>query len=296
MKNVFAFCNQKGGVGKTTSAVNMATIVASKGYKTLLIDMDSQGNATSGLGIEKQDLKSTSYQLLVDNSDPEGIVIQTGIKNLRLIPANADLSGADLELINRERREFILAQRLASLKERFEFIFIDCPPSLGLITVNCLTASDYIMIPLQCEYYALEGLGQLISTFQLVQANLNPALDIGGVILTMADFRTNLTQQVIEEVRNYFKDKVFEAVVPRAVKLSEAPSFGKPAVLYDPHNRASKSYQQMTREFLRRFKPESSAEPEPVQEASDEPIAAQEQNPAPVQNPQGGNHDQEGAR
>lgn len=253
MKKVFSLCNQKGGVGKTTTAVNLATLVAKAGYKTLLIDMDSQGNATSGLGIDKAELQSTSYQLLVDNQSVREIIIKTAIKKLDLIPANTDLSGADLELVNADKREYVLSRRLQEIQGDYDFVFIDCPPSLGLVTINCLTASHFLLIPLQCEYYALEGLGQLLHTFQLVKDNLNEGLEVGGVLLTMADFRTNLTQQVIEEVKGYFKEKVFEAIIPRSVKLSEAPSFGKPAVLYDPQNKASKSYVAMGKEFLKRF-------------------------------------------
>lgn len=253
MKKIFSFCNQKGGVGKTTSAVNLATLAAKAGHKTLLIDMDSQGNATSGLGVDKAELQSTSYQLLVDNQSVQEIIVKTSIKKLDLIPANTDLSGADLELVNTQEREYVLSKRIKEVLDKYDFIFIDCPPSLGLVTINCLTASDYLLIPLQCEYYALEGLGQLLHTFQLVKDNLNNNLEVGGVLLTMADFRTNLTQQVIEEVRNFFKEKVFESVIPRSVKLSEAPSFGKPAVLYDAQNKASKSYVAMGKEFLKRF-------------------------------------------
>lgn len=262
MKKIFSFCNQKGGVGKTTSAVNLATLVSRAGYKTLLIDMDSQGNATSGLGIDKAELSSTSYQLLVDNQSVRDIIIKTPVKKLDLIPANTDLSGADLELVNAEKREFVLSRRLEEVRGDYDFIFVDCPPSLGLVTINCLTASDYLLIPLQCEYYALEGLGQLLHTYQLVKDHLNPSLDVGGVLLTMADFRTNLTQQVIEEVKNYFKEKVFESIIPRSVKLSEAPSFGKPAVLYDPQNRASKSYAAMGKEFLKRYASRETTKPQ----------------------------------
>lgn len=255
MSNVFAFCNQKGGVGKTTSVINIAAVAAKSGYKCLIIDMDPQGNATSGLGEEKPSFESTSYQLLVENMDPREIIKNTKIENLSLIPSNADLSGAELELVGKERREFSLKGQLDKIKHEFDFIFLDCPPSLGLITVNSLVSSSYIIIPLQCEYYALEGLGQLINTFQLVQQNLNSELQIGGVLLTMADFRTNLTQQVIEEVRAFFKEKVFEAVIPRSVKISEAPSFGQPAIFYDPHNKGSKSYNEAGKEFVKRFNP-----------------------------------------
>jgi chromosome partitioning protein len=281
MGSVFAFCNQKGGVGKTTSAVNLAYLVSSKGFKTLLIDMDAQGNATSGLGLDKEELSSTSYQLLVDNIGASEIVADTDFDRLKVIPANTDLSGADLELVQREKREYVLKAAIDQVRSDYDYIFIDCPPSLGLVTINCLTASDYLLIPLQCEYYALEGLGQLLSTFQLVKENLREDLELGGVILTMADFRTNLTQQVIEEVKSHFSEKVFGNVIPRSVKLSEAPSFGKPAVLYDTQNKASKAYVKLGDEFLSRFSVEEQKnEPESSQENIPEPVVAQEENPS----------------
>ncbi len=251
--NIFSFCNQKGGVGKTTSVINIASVLASSDFRVLIIDMDAQANATSGIGEEKPSLEFTTYQLFVENSDCQSIIKSTKIKNLDIIPASSDLSGAELELVNRERREFALKNKIEAIAKKYDFVLIDCPPSIGLMTINALVSSNYIIIPLQCEYYALEGLGQLLNTYQLVQSNLNPGLEIGGVILTMADFRTNLTQQVIEEVRNYFKEKAFETVIPRSVKLSEAPSFGQPAVTYDPQNRGSKSYVEVAREFIKRF-------------------------------------------
>ena len=253
MGKIFSFFNQKGGVGKTTSVINIATVLAGLGKKVLLIDLDSQGNATSGLGIEKNENESTAYQLLVENAEPSASIKPTSIENLWIIPSNAHLAGAEMHLISQEKREFILRERLAKISSEYDYILLDCPPSLGLISINALTASGYIIIPLQCEYYALEGLGQLLNTYQLVKKNLSPDLELGGVILTMADVRTNLTQQVIEEVRNYFKEKVFQSVIPRSVKLSEAPSFGKPAVLYDPHGRGSQAYTELGKEFLARF-------------------------------------------
>ena len=274
MKRIFAFCNQKGGVGKTTSVINIAASLVKKGLKVLTIDLDSQANLTSGLGEEKPSIEFTTYQLLVENSEVSSLIRKTAFKNLDLIPANMDLSGADLELVSREKREFILKERLATVPEEYDFILIDCPPSLGLVTINALTASDYLIIPLQCEYYALEGLSQLLGTFQLVKDHLNPGFEIGGVVLTMADFRTNLTQQVIEEVKNYFKDKVFESIIPRSVKISEAPSFGKPAVIYDPNNRASKGYVQVAHEFARKFSEKfakKAANPEMQPEKMEEP-------------------------
>lgn len=256
MAKIFSFCNQKGGVGKTTSAVNIATVLANSSARVLLIDLDAQANATSGLGIEKPAIEFTTYQLIVDNSAPEALVKETSIPNLSIIPSNADLSAVDLELVQKENREYLLKSRLESLVDNYDYIFIDCPPSLGLTTINALVASNYIIIPLQCEYYALEGLGQLLHAYQLVQKNLNQGLEVGGVILTMADFRTNLTQQVIEEVQTYFKDKVFQTIIPRSVKISEAPSFGKPVVLYDPTGRGAKCYEEISGEFLKRFPPD----------------------------------------
>jgi chromosome partitioning protein len=253
MGKIFSFFNQKGGVGKTTSVINISTVIAGFGKNVLLIDLDSQGNATSGVGIEKNENESTAYQLLVENHDPETIIRKTPIDNLWIIPSNAHLAGAEMHLINQEKREFLLKEKLKTILDDYDFIFLDCPPSLGLISINALTASSYIIIPLQCEYYALEGLGQLLNTYQLVKKNLSADIELGGVILTMADIRTNLTQQVIEEVRNYFKEKTFPTVIPRSVKLSEAPSFGKPAVIYDPHNRGSLAYAELGKEFLLRF-------------------------------------------
>lgn len=253
MGKIFSFFNQKGGVGKTTSVINVATVLAGVGKKVLLIDLDSQGNATSGVGIEKNENEFTAYQLLVENSDPNLSIKKTSIENLSIVPSNAHLSGAEMHLISQEKREFVLREQLKKILNDFDYIFLDCPPSLGLVSINALTASGYIIIPLQCEYYALEGLGQLLNTYQLVKKNLCESLELGGVILTMADIRTNLTQQVIEEVRNYFKDKTFQSVIPRSVKLSEAPSFGKPAVIYDPGNRGSLAYVQLAKEFLARF-------------------------------------------
>ncbi len=254
MKNIFSFCNQKGGVGKTTSVINIGASLANSGFKVLIIDMDSQANATSGLGEEKPSIEFTTYQLIVENVNSAELVRKTQYENLFIIPSGPDLSAAELELISKERREYTLQEKLRKISQDYDFVFIDCPPSLSLLTINSLVASDYLIIPLQCEYYALEGLGQLIQTYQLVYTNLNPDLEIGGVILTMADFRTNLTEQVIEEVRGYFKEKVFQTVIPRSVKLSEAPSFGKPAVYYDPSNKGSKSYKNVAREFIKRFK------------------------------------------
>jgi len=255
MGSIFSFCNQKGGVGKTTSVINLSTVLAQKGYRVLVIDLDSQGNATSGFGVEKPHLNESVYQLIIESTDPSQLVKKSEIHRLEVIGSNADLSGAELDLMNQESREYCLKRQLEKIQGRYDFIFIDCPPSLGLLTINALVASNYVIIPLQCEYYALEGLALLLHTYQLVKKNLHQTLDIGGVILTMADFRTNLTHQVIEEVKNYFHEKTFETIIPRSVKLSEAPSFGKPAVIYDPASRGSVSYAALADEFASRFGP-----------------------------------------
>ena len=253
MGQVFSLCNQKGGVGKTTTAVNLASCLAQKKKKILLIDIDPQGNTTSGLGLDKNALQKTTYDALINSNSLSEVIYSTCLTDLFLIPSNPHLSGAEVELIHSENREFLLKEAVDRLKSDYDFILIDCPPSLGLLTLNALVASDNMLIPLQCEYYALEGLGQLLNTFQLVREKLNPALEIGGVILTMADFRTNLTQQVIEDVRNHFQDRVFQTVIPRSVKISEAPSFGKPITLYDPYSKGAKCYQEIAKEFLARF-------------------------------------------
>ncbi len=281
MGKIFSFFNQKGGVGKTTSVINIATVLAQHGKKVLLIDLDSQGNATSGVGIEKNENESTAYQLLVENSDPSEGIKKTEIENLWIIPSNAHLAGAEMHLINQENREFVLRAKLEKIESNYDFIFLDCPPSLGLISINALTSSSYIIIPLQCEYYALEGLGQLLNTYQLVKKNLSATLELGGVILTMADVRTNLTQQVIEEVRNYFKDKAFQSVIPRSVKLSEAPSFGKPAVVYDRHNRGSQAYIDLGKEFLMRFG--SEGDRQSLEAARQEEVVAPVAEPVPAE-------------
>ena len=253
MAKIFSLCNQKGGVGKTTTAVNLTTGLALSGKKILLIDIDPQGNATSGLGLNKNEIKAGMYELISGEIPISEVVLNTCVTNLFLIPSNSNLAGAEVELINYDSREYILRTVLEKVKDQYDFILIDCPPSLGLLTINALVACDGMIIPLQCEYYALEGLGQLLQTYQLIHEKLNLDLEVSGVILTMADFRTNLTQQVIEDVRNHFQNKVFKTVVPRSVKISEAPSFGKPIALYDPHSRGAKCYDEIVKEFLTRF-------------------------------------------
>ncbi|OGX03987.1 MAG: hypothetical protein A3G87_04685 [Omnitrophica bacterium RIFCSPLOWO2_12_FULL_50_11] len=252
MHRIFSLCNQKGGVGKTTTAINLAVCVAQVGKKVLLIDLDPQGNTTSGLGYDKNSAEQTIYDVLIDRIRVSQIIVRTSIENLDLIKANGELSGAEVELVGMSNREFLLRNCCADVVEKYEFVFIDCPPGLGVLTVNALVMSDGILIPLQCEYYALEGLGQLLETYRLVKKNLNPGLELSGVILTMADFRTNLTLQVIDDVRNHFQDIVFRTIIARSIKISEAPSFGKPVVLYDPSCKGSLLYREAANEFLQR--------------------------------------------
>jgi len=257
MARTFAVCNQKGGVGKTTTAINLASGLALRGTKTLVVDIDPQGNATSGLGIDKRSLQATTYDLLISRKRFAETALESGIPNLSLVPANAQLSGSEVELIGLEQREFLLRESLAQASAAFDVVVIDCPPSLGLLTINALVASEALLIPLQCEYYALEGLSDLLNTFQLVKTRLNPTLEIFGVVLTMANFRTNLTEQVIQEVKQFFGPKVFQTIIPRSIRLSEAPSFGKPAILYDAHAKGSLSYLELVEEFCNRLRGET---------------------------------------
>ena len=250
MSKVIAICNQKGGVGKTTTTINLATSLAISGKHILLIDIDPQGNATSGLGIDKHTIKSSVYDLIIDEADPRDIIIKTVVDNLSLIPSNLSLTGAEVELVGIMGREYRLKKALASIQLEYDFILIDCPPSLGLLTVNALSAANSVLIPIQCEYYALEGLGQLSSTINLVRENLNQSLIIEGVLLTMADYRTNLTNEVIREVRSFFKGKVYETVIPRNIRLTEAPGFGKPIALYDKNSIGAQKYNDFTNELL----------------------------------------------
>ena len=250
MGQIFSFCNQKGGVGKTTTAVNLATSLAQLQKKILLIDIDPQGNATSGLGIEKSSVSRTVYNFMVDDNNHSEIIMPTCVTNLDLIPSNPHLSGAEIELISIERREFLLKNAVDQLKENYDFILIDCPPSLGLLTVNALVAADSTIIPVQCEYLALEGLNGLMRAVNMIKQNLNPGLRVGGIVLTMTDFRANLAREVADEVKRFFKDLVFDTSIPRNIRLAESPSFGKPICLYDPHSTGAVAYQLLAQEVL----------------------------------------------
>ncbi|MDO8525929.1 MAG: AAA family ATPase [Candidatus Omnitrophota bacterium] len=250
MAKVIAICNQKGGVGKTTTAINLSVYLSLSGKRVLLLDIDPQGNATSGLGINKHDIKTSIYDLVIDEIDPLGVTIKTNINNLWLIPSTISLTGAEVELVGIMGREYRLKKALSPILTEYDFIIIDCPPSLGLLTVNALTAASSVLIPIQCEYYALEGLSQLVNTINLVRENLNSNLAIEGVLLTMADFRTNLTNEVIKEVRNFLKDKVYETIIPRNIRLTEAPGFGKPIAIYDKNSIGAQKYQDFVNELL----------------------------------------------
>lgn len=250
MGKIISVANQKGGVGKTTTTVNLSTILAKKGKKVLLIDTDPQGNATSGLGVSK-DVELSVYDILIGDTEFDETLQETAIKNLKVCPSNISLAGAEVQLVSMMSREQRLKTKLDKIKDQYDYILIDCPPSLGLVTLNAFTASDSVLIPVQCEYFALEGLGQLLNTVNLVKKHLNKNLEIEGALLTMYDARTNLSNQVVKEVKKYFEDKVYKTVIPRNVRLSEAPSYGMPITIYDPKSKGARSYEKFAKEFLK---------------------------------------------
>ena len=250
MGKIISVANQKGGVGTTTTTVNLSTILAKKGKKVLLIDTDPQGNATSGLGGSK-DVELSVYDILIGDTEFDETLQETAIKNLKVCPSNISLAGAEVQLVSMMSREQRLKTKLDKIKDQYDYILIDCPPSLGLVTLNAFTASDSVLIPVQCEYFALEGLGQLLNTVNLVKKHLNKNLEIEGALLTMYDARTNLSNQVVKEVKKYFEDKVYKTVIPRNVRLSEAPSYGMPITVYDPRSKGAKAYEKFAKELLK---------------------------------------------
>ena len=250
MGKIISVANQKGGVGKTTTTVNLSTILAKKGKKVLFIDTDPQGNATSGLGVSK-DVELSVYDILIGDTEFDETLQETAIKNLKVCPSNISLAGAEVQLVSMMSREQRLKTKLDKIKDQYDYILIDCPPSLGLVTLNAFTASDSVLIPVQCEYFALEGLGQLLNTVNLVKKHLNKNLEIEGALLTMYDARTNLSNQVVKEVKKYFEDKVYKTVIPRNVRLSEAPSYGMPITVYDPRSKGAKAYEKFAKELLK---------------------------------------------
>jgi chromosome partitioning protein len=250
MGKVIALANQKGGVGKTTTAINLAASLAVLEYKVLIIDADPQANATSGVGFDVKNVKTSIYECIVDELDPRKIILNTEIQGLDLIPSHIDLVGAEIEMLNLPNREKVLRHVIEKIRNDYDFILIDCSPSLGLITVNALTAADSVIIPVQCEYFALEGLGKLLNTIKIIQTKLHPDLEIEGFLLTMYDSRLNLSNQVQEEVKKHFQEMVFETVIQRNIKLSEAPSYGQPAILYDATSKGASSYMNLARELL----------------------------------------------
>ena len=254
MGKIISFINQKGGVGKTTTCVNLSTFLAAYGKKVLIIDLDPQGNATTGVGVDKKNDINTFYDIILDECTIKNAIIETNIKNLSILPSNVDLAGSEVTLVQRENREKVLKNVISAVKDNYDYISIDCPPSLGLLTVNALTATDTIIIPIQCEFYALEGLSQLMNTVKLVKEYLNSSIEIEGVVLTMKDNRSNLVNQVAKEIKSFFGRKVYETVIPRNVRLAEAPSHGVPIILYDNRSTGSQAYQNLCIEFLKRNK------------------------------------------
>lgn len=251
MAKVVAIANQKGGVGKTTTAINLSACLAYLNKKTLLIDLDPQGNSTTGLGIDKKSIEQSAYDVIINDVPLSEVMIPSVQNNLKLCPANINLAGAEVELVSQISRETRLADAIEKVSKEFDYVMIDCPPSLGLLTLNALTAADTVLVPIQCEYFALEGLSQLMETIKIVQRRLNPSLSVEGVVLTMFDSRTNLSVEVAEEVRNHFSDRVYQTLIPRNVKLSEAPSYGLPIVMYDINSKGAVAYLQLAQEFIK---------------------------------------------
>lgn len=253
MGKVIAIANQKGGVGKTTTNINLCSYLAMEGYKVLTLDIDPQGNTTSGLGIDKRNLELSMYDVLTTDVSLEDVIIKSDlIQNLSIAPSTMELAGAEVEMIAKKDREQVLLEKIKKLESKYDYIFIDCPPSLGMITINALTCSNSVLIPIQCEFYALEGVGQLMNTIQLVKKSLNKDLEIEGVLMTMYDYRTNLSNEVYKEVQKYFKDLMFKSTIPRNIRLAESPSFGLPIMLYDEKCKGADSYLNFTKEFLER--------------------------------------------
>lgn len=256
MGKIVAIVNQKGGVGKTTTAINLSAAVGMLGHKVLLVDIDPQGNSTSGYGINKREVKKSTYDMIIGEESAKNIVIKTKYKNVDILPANMNLAGAEIELVEMSKRESRLKMALAPIEEDYEYIFLDCPPSLGVITLNALVAADTVFVPIQCEYYALEGLSQLMSSIRTTKRKFNPHLELDGILFTMFDSRLNLTSQVVREVKQYFPKKVYTTVIPRNVRLSEAPSYGEPICYYDASSKGAKSYNQLAKEYIRKSKRE----------------------------------------
>jgi chromosome partitioning protein len=250
MSKIIAIANQKGGVGKTTTNVNLSACLAVAGKKVLTIDIDPQGNTTSGLGVDKAKVEKSIYDVLINDMDITETIVPTNVENLSIIPSNIQLAGAEIELVSVLSREQRLKFAMESIKQQYDFILVDCPPSLGLLTINALTAADKVLVPIQCEYYALEGLSQLMNTVKLVQKHLNPSLEVEGVVLTMFDARTNLSIQVVDEVKKYFRSKVYRTIIPRNVRLGEAPSYGLPIILYDPKCTGAEAYTDLAEEVI----------------------------------------------
>lgn len=298
MGKIIAVCNQKGGVGKTTTAINLSSALAISGLKILLIDLDPQANATGGLGLDKRRVTRSIYETLLEEIPLRSVALETPVPNLSLVPSHVSLSGAEVELVGLPKREERLKAAVVPIKEAYDLILVDCPPSLGLLTVNALTAADAVLIPLQCEYYALEGLSQLLETVRLVQTHLNPALAVEGVLLTMADFRTKLTSDVIQEARRFFGPKVYEIVIPRSVRLSEAPSHGLPIGLYDPDSIGARAYQQLAENIKEKLEekldestqrirprdsgPDTGGKPDPSRREAGVEAGAGDPGPAPI--------------